>query len=85
VNCAELRERVLTGGTDEQILKWCFERGRQLNKGDLVVWNNFISKLGWNDFATPLLEKTKLEHGLEHRTDIVTIPDLIDLDEGRLS
>ncbi|HEX7515796.1 MAG TPA: hypothetical protein VF345_00770 [Chthoniobacterales bacterium] len=46
-----------------------------------MVWNRFISKLGWNDFATPILEKQK--NGITHRTDIVTIPELIDLDEGR--
>jgi hypothetical protein len=32
---------VLQGGTDEEILEWCFEKGRRLNQGDLVVWNVF--------------------------------------------
>jgi hypothetical protein len=27
VNYADLRERVLQGGTDEEILEWCFEKG----------------------------------------------------------
>ena len=44
----------------------------------------FISKLGWNDFATPFLEHIKQMHHITHRTDIATIPDLIELDEGRL-
>ena len=48
VNYADLRERVLQGGTDEEILEWCFERGRRLNNGDLMIWNSFNSKLGWN-------------------------------------
>src|SRR5205085_8423594 len=26
----ELRERVLQGGSDEEILEWCFEKGRRL-------------------------------------------------------
>src|ERR1700731_301819 len=46
VKYADLRNRVLTGGTDEEILEWCYENGRQLNRGDLVVWNGFVSKLG---------------------------------------
>jgi hypothetical protein len=58
VNYADLRERVLQGGTDEEILEWCFEKGRPLNEGDLI-WNGFASKLGWNDFATPMLERQK--------------------------
>ena len=37
VNYEELRERVLEGGSDEEILEWCFEKGRRLNEGDLFV------------------------------------------------
>jgi len=85
VNYVDLRERVLQGGTDEEILEWCFEKGRRLNDGDLMIWNCFSSKLGWNDFATPMLERQKKKHGIADRTDIVTIPDLIDFDEGRKS
>jgi hypothetical protein len=85
VHYRDLRDRVLQGGTDEEILEWCFEKGRRLNQGDLVVWNGFASKLGWRDFATPNLEETKRKHGIANRADIVTIPDLIDLDEGQKS
>jgi len=28
VNYAELRDRVLAGGSDEEILEWCYEKGR---------------------------------------------------------
>jgi gluconokinase len=83
VHHRDLRERVKQGGTDEEILEWCFEKGRRLNQGDLVVWNGFVSKLGWHDFATPTLEGAKRKHGIADRADILTIPDLIDFDEGR--
>jgi hypothetical protein len=53
------------------------------NEGDIVAWNGFTSKLGWRDFATPTLERLKKEHGISDRSDIVTIPDLINFDEGR--
>jgi Domain of unknown function (DUF5069) len=85
VNYSDLRDRVLAGGSDEEVLAWCYENGRRLNEGDLRVWNGFVSKLGWNDFATPVLEGEKQKSGIAHRTDIVTIPELIDLDEGRRS
>lgn len=78
-----LCQRVAKGGTDEEILEWCYQNGRRLNAGDLTVWNSFISKLGWNDFATPRLEEEKEKYGITHRTDIATIPELIDLDEKR--
>src|SRR5207247_1134743 len=29
VHYRDLRERVLQGGTDEEILEWCFEKGRR--------------------------------------------------------
>jgi Domain of unknown function (DUF5069) len=79
-----LRDRVLAGGTDEEILDWCFENGRLLNEGDLTVWNAFISKLGWKDFATPVLERLKQKHGIADRTDITTVAELIEFDEDRL-
>jgi Domain of unknown function (DUF5069) len=80
----DLRARVLQGGTDEEILEWCFETGRRLNEGDLLVWNGFVTKLGWRDFASANLERGKKHHGIEDRADIACIPDLMDFEEGRL-
>src|SRR5437016_3560293 len=73
VHHRDLCERVSQGGTDEEILEWCFEKGRCLNEGDFLVWNGFTSKLGWRDFATPTLEEAKRKHGISDRADIVTI------------
>jgi hypothetical protein len=83
VNYDELRERVLEGGSDEEILEWCYEKGRRLNEGDLVVWNEFMTKFGWNDFQAPMLEKMKHDLGIASRDDIRTIGDLIDFEEKR--
>ena len=84
IDYAQLRERVLLGGSDEEVMDWCFQKGREFNQGDLFVWNSFATKLGWNDFAAPSLARRKKEMGIDDRQDIVTIPDLIDYDEGRL-
>jgi hypothetical protein len=81
----ELRERVLEGGSDEEILEWCYEKGRRLNEGDLLVWNEFMTKFGWKDFRTVVLEKMKRELGIADRDDIETIGDLIDFEEKRKS
>ena len=83
INYGVLRQRVLKGGTDEEILEWCYTNGRRMNEGDLVVWNGFISKLGWNDFASPSLEERKQECGIADRADINTITELIEFDEKR--
>jgi hypothetical protein len=77
VNYPELRERMLAGGIDEEILEWCFEKGRQLNDDDRLIWSHFISKFGWSDFATARLEELKQKHGVSDRKDIMTIADAI--------
>jgi len=80
----DLIERVKQGGTDEEILEWCYEKGRRLNEGDVFVWNGFISKLGWRDRVAPRLKARKQEMGITDRKDIECIPDLIDFDEERI-
>ena len=85
VDYRDLEERVKQGGSDEEILEWCFEKGRRPNEGDIFVWNGFASKIGFRDFATETLEKQKKEQGISDRADIATIPDLMDFEEGRRS
>ena len=84
VDHRDLCERVKQGGSDEEILEWCFEKGRRMNEGDLFVWNGFASKLGYRDPLSETLEQRKKEMGIADRSDIACIPDLIDFDEGRL-
>ncbi len=84
VNYDDLRQRVLQGGTGEKILEWCYDNGRRLNAGDLIVWNGFVSKLGWRDFASPNLQSAKERLGIADRADIHTIGEAIDFEEGRI-
>src|SRR5829696_6920587 len=44
-----LVKRVEAGGTDEGILEWAFQNGRQPNAHEILVWNEFMRKRGWND------------------------------------
>ena len=83
VSYRALRDRVLQGGSDEEILEWCYETGRRLNEGDIFVWNGFVSKLGWRDATTPVLESRKASIGIADRSDIACVTDLIDFEEGR--
>ena len=85
VNYDALRRRVLEGGSDEEILEWCFEKGRRLNEGDLFIWNGFVSKLGWRDFAAQMVAEAKEAAGIADRDDIVTVADVMDFEEGRRS
>jgi len=79
----DLVQQTLLGGTDEEILKWCFAVGRELSTDDIWIWNQFLKKVGWRDPASDILAQRKKESGLEHRDDIVTMLDYIEADEGR--
>ena len=76
-------ERVNQGGTDAEILKWCFERGRRPSDEEIEIWNDFMRKRGWRDDGTPTLQKRLKEIRCEDRADIQTFFDFLDLDEGR--
>ena len=79
-----LVERVKQGGTDEEILDWCFKVGRKPSEDDIYVWNEFMRKRGWNDEVSEMVVQRKTEAGMTDRSDIQTSFQFIDADEGRL-
>ncbi len=83
VRYRELAERVLAGGTDEEILAWCFEHGRRPGDEEIETWNGLLSKRGWRDDTSERLAASRQSLGLGHRTDIQTWFDLQDADEER--
>lgn len=84
VDYPALVTRVLAGGSDAEVLAWCFEKGRKPTEEEIEVWNAFMSKRGWNDEASPMLQKRLAEYGFAGRADIQTFFDFLDADEGRL-
>ena len=71
------------GGADDELLAWAYQHGRKPSEEEIEVWNDFMSKRGWNDPMSPRLTMRLKEAGFENRTDIQTFFDFIDLDEGR--
>jgi hypothetical protein len=76
-------DRVKEGGTDEEILEWCFAKGRRPTDGEIHVWNEFMRKRGWNDETSETLTRRKKEAGMAGRSEIRTMFNFIDADEGR--
>jgi uncharacterized protein DUF5069 len=83
VDYQQLTERVKQGGSDEEILQWCCETGRQPSPDQIDVWNEFMRKRGWNDEITEFLIRRKMEAGMAERSEIRTMFEFIDVDEGR--
>jgi hypothetical protein len=81
-----LRVRVLQGGSDEDLLEWCFAQGRRPTEEEILIWNSFLRKRGWRDEedgSAAELEHYKAQSGLSHRGDLVTFFDYYEVDEGR--
>lgn len=78
-----LAAKVREGGSDEALLEWCFATGRRPQESEIFMWNEYLRKCGWNDHYSARLQ-TRLEGlGMTGRTDIQTMFDLIEVDEGR--
>lgn len=83
VNYKELVAAVTSGLSDEEAWSWAIKHGSVPSEEQIEVWNGFMTKRGWCDEGTFVLERRKKEGGFENRSDIQTMFDYIDLDEGR--
>ncbi|MDQ3119202.1 MAG: DUF5069 domain-containing protein [Verrucomicrobiota bacterium] len=80
----QLIERTLAGGSDDEILEWCFEKFGRPDDETIVFWNSFLAKRGWRDESSEELEEVKRAAGFGGRADVQTWVDYHDVDEGRI-
>jgi gluconokinase len=83
IDVPQLVARVQEGGSDDDILAWCFKSFGLPDEEKIKFWNNFLVKRGWRDDSTQELEEVKRANGLADRADIQTWIDFHDVDEGR--
>jgi hypothetical protein len=83
VDYDQLVYRVKQGGSDQEILQWCFDTGRRPSDEEIYVWNEFMRKRGWSDEVSETLKRRKKEAGMAGRSEIQTMFAYIDADEGR--
>lgn len=83
VDYNQIVDLVKQGASDEEILEWCYVNGRRPTDDDIAVWNEFMRKRGWNDEITEFLVRRKKESGMAGRSEIRTMFEYIDVDEGR--
>ena len=77
-------EYVHAGLADEAILQTCFAMGRQPSEAEIYIWNEFMRKRGWHDEASEMLESQKKREAMLSRSEIQTMFQFMDADEGRL-
>lgn len=82
VDYGALAQQVLSGRTDEEILKWCFENGRRPSEEEIEIWNEFMTKRGWRDSSSEALAEAKRKRGFAHREDIQTAFEFHRADES---
>jgi Domain of unknown function (DUF5069) len=72
------------GLNDAAILQSCFGMGNRPSEGEIFMWNEFMRKRGWNDELSETLESEKKKEAMVSRSEIQTMFQFIDADEGRL-
>lgn len=82
VEYQEVVDRVSQGGSDDEVLEWCFATGRRPNADEIHIWNEFMRKCGWNDDITETLDRRKKERGFAERSEIETMFQFIAADES---
>jgi gluconokinase len=82
VRYEDVRARVLKGGCDEEVLGWAEAAGTRRSDEECLIWNRFMTKIGWRDDRSPVLRDRAAEFGIAPGT-IETFCELQDVDEGR--
>lgn len=83
IDYGKLVERVAAGGSDEEILEWCFAGGFRPGGHLVELWNFAMTRRGWRDRLEGRLRGRLEEGGFAGNADAMTMFDYIDLDEGR--
>ncbi|MDP6038433.1 MAG: DUF5069 domain-containing protein [Candidatus Latescibacteria bacterium] len=84
VSYDDVVKQVEAGGSDADVLAWCFENGRNASENDILLFNSFMSKRGWRDESSEFIAEIKERASISDRNDIQTFYDLIQADEERM-
>jgi gluconokinase len=83
IDYANLEAEVLANNaTDEEWLRWAYEKGRMPSEDEIRMWNPYLSKRCWRDRFSERVKIRLQEVGLP-ASAVLTMFDFIDLDEGR--
>jgi hypothetical protein len=80
---AEVAAQTESGLDDAAVLAWCCQHGRRPDAQEIHVWNEYMRKRGWNDDYSARLQSRLAGLGMADRSDVQTMFDLLEVDEGR--
>ncbi|HYG21429.1 MAG TPA: DUF5069 domain-containing protein [Verrucomicrobiae bacterium] len=83
VKYEDLCQRVKQGGSDDEILDWCFGKGGKRIEEEIFIFNAFMEKRGWRDDVSEWVAEQKRKLGCFCREDVQTAFDVHDVDERR--
>jgi len=78
-----LAEVIKAGASDEDALAWARKQGSERPEHERDWWNSYMRNTGYRDFLSDKLLARIVESGLTGDTNIQTMFDYIDADEGR--
>ncbi len=91
IDAQSFEQRVLIGGTDEELLAWVKVNGRMLSSEEVTQWSQGLLVSGPKDDAARRRFQDRLEAIATKRgvavsslPSVTTWADVIELDEGRL-
>lgn len=83
VSFNDLEKVVVAGATDDEAWEWCTKNGKPHTEEEAMIWNRYMTQCGWQDSMTETLKSRLRQIGKEDRSDIQTLFEYLDLDEGR--
>ncbi|OQW32233.1 MAG: hypothetical protein A4E19_19555 [Nitrospira sp. SG-bin1] len=91
INATSFEQRVLAGGTDEELLAWVKANGRRTSDDEIAQWSQGLLASGPKDEAARQrfqgrLHEIAAKRGMSASSlpPVTTWADVIELDEGRL-
>ncbi len=76
-------EYVKDGLDDGATLESCFGMGHRPSEAEIYMWNEFMRKRGWHDELSETLDSQKKKEAMLPRSEIQTMFQFMDADEGR--
>lgn len=91
IDAKAFEQRVLAGGTDEELLAWAKANGRKLSDQEIAQWSRTLLASGPKDEAGRQRFQGRIQEianrrgmALSSLPSVTTWADMIELDEGRL-